>query len=158
MPNEGPSEAPDEERPQLPLTTRRKLLVAAGALMFIGQIVAAIALAPPTTGTGDANAGVLAGLWAGSIGWSSLTVLLIVRQTDVPDVATASMLVTIAAFATFTLTAAFDARGTNAEINLTDALFIGVTGGALSAIVVWGIALGVARLLKLPNTQHLGDQ
>ncbi|HEY8172275.1 MAG TPA: hypothetical protein VIH21_04245 [Dehalococcoidia bacterium] len=118
--------------------------------MFLIQIGAAIALAPPTTGVGDANAGLLAAMWAGSVLWSATAVLLLVRHADLPDIATASMLVTIAAFAAFTLTAAFDARGTKAEVNLVDGLFLGVTAGALTAMLVWGIALGTARILKLP--------
>jgi len=140
------------ERRELPLTDRKKALLAVGALMFAAQVVAAIALAPVITGEGDANAPAIFALWAASIPWSVIAALLIVRQADLPDIATASMIVTIAPFAMFTLAAAYEARGTSAETNLTDAMFLGVTAGALTAMVVWGIAMGVARLFKLPTT------
>lgn len=144
-----------EETPQLPLTPRKKVLAGVGAAMFLAQATTAVALAPPMTGPGDADAALLAALWAASVLWSVATVLLLVRQADLPDVATASMMVSIVALAAFALTAGFDARGTTAEQNLTDALFLGVTAGALTGLVVWGIAMAVARALRLPNTAHL---
>ena len=101
-----------EDTPQLPLTPRRKAMFAAGAVMFFAQIAAAIALAPPTTGIGDADPGVLLIAWLVSIAWSVVTVLLLIRQADLPDIATASMIVAIAVFAAFALTAAYDVRGT----------------------------------------------
>ncbi len=146
-----------EDTPQLPLTPRRKAMLAAGAALFLAQIAAAIAIAPPTTGTGDANPGVLLIAWLASIAVSVVTVLLIIRQADLPDIATASMIVAIAVLAAFALTAAYDVRGTQAEANLTDALFLGVTAGGLTAMIVWGIATAVARALKLPTTAHLRD-
>ena len=107
------------------------------------------------TGEGDANPAAIAGLWAASIPWSVIAALLIIRQADLPDIATASMLVTIAPHAAFTLAAAFEARGTKAETNLVDAMFLGITGGALTAMIVWGIATAVARIFKLPSTRDL---
>jgi hypothetical protein len=136
----------------LPLTNARKVLLGAGLGMFLAQVIAAVLLAPPTTGEGDADALLLFLMWVASIGWSVVIVLCVVRQADIPDIATAAMLVVIVAFAAFALTAAYDARGTDAETNLTDALFLGVTGGGLTAMIVWGIALGVARMLRLPRT------
>jgi hypothetical protein len=135
---------------ELPLSTRRKVLVAIGAAMFLAQIAAAALLAAPTTGVGDANAGVLAGMWCGALAWSAVAVLLLARQANLPDIATASMLVTIAPFATFALAAAIDARGTDAEVNLVDTLFLGVTIGALTSLLVWAIAMAIARVLHLP--------
>ena len=140
------------ERRDLPLTDRKRALLAIGAAMLAAHVIAAIVLAPAITGGGDANATAIFGLWAVSIPWSAVTALLIVRQADLPDIATASMIVTIAPSAMFTLAAAFEARGTSAETNLTDAMFLGVTAGALTAMVVWGIATCVARLLKLPTS------
>ena len=84
--------------------------------------------------------------------------LLLVRQADLPDVATASFIVTISAFAIFAVTAAFDVRGTPSEVNITDAMFFGVTTGALTALIVWAIAMGIARLLRLPTTAHLRER
>lgn len=141
------------ETPQLPLTRWRVALTIAGAAMFLAQVAGAAAIAPRITGTGDANAGALAAVWAASIPWSAVAVLLLVRQADLPDVATASMLVVIAAFGAFALSAAYDARGTDDAVNLTDALFLGVTGGGLTAMIVWGVAMGVARALRLPTTR-----
>jgi hypothetical protein len=135
-----------------PLSNRRLALVALGGAMAIAQVGAAWLLAPPTTGEGDANAGALLGMWAASLAWSTVAVLLLVRYADLPDIATASMLVTIPAFAAFTLSAAFDARGTRSEINLTDGLFLGVTAGALTSMLVWGISMAVARALRLPQS------
>jgi hypothetical protein len=146
-----------EDGPQLPLTNRRKVLTAIGAAMFAAQCIAAIALAPLTTGPGDANAGELAGLGAASVVWSVVAVLLLVRQADLPDVATASFLVVISAFALFALTAAIDVHGTPNEVNIVDAMFLGITSGAMTALLVWAIAMGVARLLRLPTTAALRE-
>jgi hypothetical protein len=143
-----------EDGPQLPLTTRRKVLAGAGVAMFLAQCAAAIALAPATTGA-NANATALAAAWAASIAWSVTAVLLVVRQADLPDVATASFLVTISAFVIFAGAGAIAARGTSHEVNITDTLFLGVTTGALTALVVWAIAMGVARVLRLPTTAAL---
>jgi hypothetical protein len=146
-----------EDGPQLPLTPKRKALVAVGVAMFLAQIAVSALLAPPTTGRDDADVVVLAALWGGSVVWSVITVLLLVRQADAPDVATASFIVTIAAFATFALSAANDVRGTADEVSMVDALFLGVTSGALTALLVWGVAQAVARLLRLPTTAVLHD-
>jgi hypothetical protein len=143
------------ERPELPLTPRRKALLAVGAAMFAAQLIGAIAIAPAVVGDGDANAAAITALWAVSIPWSVIAVLLMVRQADLPDIATASMLVTIAPYAAFALVAAYEVRGTKAEQNVVDAMFLGVTGGALTAMIVWGVAMAAARLLKLPTTRHL---
>ncbi len=143
------------ERPELPFTGRKKALLAVGMAMFAAQVVAAIVLAPVVTGEGDASAGGIVALWAASIPWSVVAALCIVRQADLPDIATASMLVTIAPYAAFTLMAAYEVRGTKAETNLVDAMFLGVTGGALTAMIVWGIAMAAARLLRLPTTRGL---
>jgi hypothetical protein len=72
-------------------------------------------------------------------------------------VATASFIVTIAVFATFALSAAFDVRGTDDEMNMVDALFLGVTSGALTALLVWGVAQAAARLLRLPTAAVLHE-
>lgn len=141
-----------EERRELPLTGRRKVLAAAGATMLAAQVIAAMALAAPTTGAGDARAGVFAALWLVSVSWSVIAVLLLVRQADLPDVFTASMLVTVSAYAAYALTAALAVRGTRDDINVVDAMFFGITTGALTAILVWGIAMGLARMLHLPRT------
>jgi hypothetical protein len=143
------------QRPELPLTPRGKALLVVGAAMFAAQVAAALTLAPVVTGEGDADAAAIAALWAASIPWSVVAVLCIVRQADLPDIATASMLVTIAPYAAFTLMAAYEARGTKAETNLVDAMFLGVTGGALTAMIVWGVAMAAARLLRLPTTRDL---
>lgn len=140
------------ERPELPLTNVRRALVVVGSIMFLAQVALAIALAPRLTGEGDADPLALLGLWLTSVAWSTVTVLLLIRQADVPDVATASMLVTIPPFAVFAFMAAYDARGTDAEYNLVSAIFFGVTAGALTAMVVWGVAMGVARVLRLPTS------
>lgn len=139
------------DRPQLPLTSRRKALAGVGVVMFVAQCGAAIALAPATTGA-DADAARLALAGAASIAWSAATVLLVVRQADLPDVATASFMVTISAFAIFAVAAALHVRGTASEVDVTDTLFLGVTAGALAALVVWAIAMGAARVLRLPTT------
>ena len=146
-----------EDGPQLPLTTRRKVLAGGGVAMFAAQSIAAIMLAPATTGA-NADAAALGALGAASIIWSATTVLLLVRQADLPDVATASFIVTIAAFTIFATSGALDARGTSAEVNVTDTLFLGVTTGAMTALIVWAIAMGVARLLRLPTTAALLDR
>lgn len=144
-----------EDHPQLPLTPARTALVAAGIALFAAGIVVAVALAPRIIGAGHAGPALLLAVWAASLAWAVLTVLLLVRQTDLPDVATASLLVTISAFASFALAAAFHARATDAGVDLVDALFFGVTAGALSALIVVAIALAVARLLRLPTTEAL---
>ncbi len=143
-----------EDGPQLPLTTRRKALVTVGIAMFAAQTLAAALLGPATTGE-HADTMLLAIIWPLSVAWSATTVLLLVRQADLPDVATASFIVTISAFAIFAATAAFDVRGTSNEVNITDAIFFGVTSGALTALLVWAIAMGIARVLRLPTTAHL---
>jgi hypothetical protein len=100
----------------------------------------------------------LASLWAASVLWCAVITLLLVRQADLPDIATASMLVTIATLASFTLSGAWDLRGTEDAVNVTDALFLGVTGGGLTALLVWAIATFIARVLRLPTTAHLQDR
>ena len=147
-----------EDGPQLPLTNRRKALVAAGLVMWAAQCAVAFVLAPRTTGPGDADAAALGLLFAGCIAWSVVTVLLLVRQADLPDVATASMLVVISACGLFALAAALDVRGTPDEVNITDALFLGITAGGLASLVVWAIAMGAARVLRLPTTAHLREE
>jgi hypothetical protein len=146
-----------EDGPQLPLTSRKKVLIGAGAAMFGAQLCAAVALAPASTGPAHADAAVLAIIWAISIAWSAATVLLLVRQADLPDVATASFVVTISAFAIFASAAAWSVRNTTSEVNMTDALFMGVTAGGLTALLVWGLAMGIARLLRLPVSALLRD-
>ncbi len=146
-----------EDGPQLPLTSRRKLLAAIGLLMLAAQAAGAMALAPATTGLANTDAAALGLIWAVSIVWSAATVLLLVRQADLPDIATASLFVTISAFAIFATTAALNARGTASEVNVVDALFMGVTAGALTALIVWAIATGAARLMGLPTTAALRD-
>jgi hypothetical protein len=144
-----------DERPQLPLTPRRMMLLAWGLALFVCGLGASVALAPQTTGAGRGDAATLLAIWGASIPWAVLTVLLIVRQNDLPDIATASFLVTISPFAAFALTAALAARGTDAEVDLVDTLFLGVTVGAMTALIVWGVATGIARLLRLPTTEAL---
>jgi hypothetical protein len=146
-----------EDSPQLPLTFRRKLLAGIGLLMFAAQVAGAIALAPATTGPANADAAALGLIWAASIVWSAATVLLLIRQADLPDIATASFFVTISAFAAFATAAALHARDTASEVNVVDALFMGVTAGALTALIVWAIAMGAARLMGLPTTAALRD-
>lgn len=146
-----------EDGPQLPLTNRRKVLTGIGLAMFAAQAATAILVAPTTTGPGDANAGALAALSAASIAWSVTAVLLMVRQADLPDVATASMLVVISTFALFALSAAIDVRGTPDEVNIVDTMFLGITVGAMTALVVWAIAMGVARVLRLPTTAGMRE-
>jgi hypothetical protein len=60
------------------------------------------------------------------------------------------MLVSIPPFALFTFTAAVEARGTDAEYDLVSAMFLGVTAGALTSMIAWGLAMLVARALRLP--------
>jgi len=144
-----------EDRPQLPLSNRRKVLVGIGGAMFLGQLAAAALLVEPTTGAGDASIGVLALLWAGCLGWSVIATLLVIRQADIPDVLTASLLVTVAPFALYGLLAAVAVRGTDQETDVVSAMFFGITAGALTAVLVWAIAMGIARLLRLPTTAGL---
>ena len=146
-----------EDRPQLPLTTRRKVLVSIGAAMFVAQLVGAALLAEPTTGEGDASAGVLAWLWAGCAGWSVITTLLVIRQADIADVFTAALLVTVSPFALYAAMAALAVRGTEQETDIVNAMFLGITAGALTAVLVWGTAMGAARALKLPTTAGLDE-
>jgi hypothetical protein len=143
------------DEPQLPLTPRKKAMLAVGGLMFVVQVLAAFALAPATTGSGNADAGLLALIWCGCVLWSVPATLLIVRQADLPDIATSAFIVTLSAFAAFALSGAFHVRGTSEEVDLVDTLFLGVTTGALTALLVWGIAMGAARLLRLPTTEAL---
>jgi hypothetical protein len=144
-----------EDGPQLPLSGRKQALLAVGLAMFAAQTAAAIVAGPQMTGEGNVHAGWLLAAWAGCVAWSTATALLVVRQADLPDVATASFVVTITACAAFALSSAFAARGTSAEVNLVDALFLGVTGGGLTSVLVWGLAMGIARLLRLPTTEGL---
>jgi hypothetical protein len=143
-----------EDGPQLPLTSQRKVLVAVGVALLVAQLIAAAAIAPLITAD-NANALALFVVWAASIPLSATGVLLLVRQADLPDIATASFIITISSYAAFTLSAAMAARGTRAEVDLVDALFLGVTTGALTALVVWALAQGVARVLRLPTTEGL---
>jgi hypothetical protein len=146
-----------EDGPQLPLTPIKKTLLAAGIAMFAAQLAGAITAAPRMTGTGNTEASVLIAMWGASIAWSAVTALLLVRQADLPDVATASFLVVISPFVAFALTAALNARGSDAEVNVVDTLFLGVTAGALTGLIVWAIAMAVARLLHLPTTAALRE-
>lgn len=139
-----------EDRPQLPLTPVRRVLVGVGVALFVAQLAAAAALAPVATGDG-ASAGLLALLWLASLAWSTAVALLVVRQAEMADVATASFIATIAPHVVFALVAALDARGTNDEVDLVDAVFFGVTAGALAALLVWPAAMGIARLLRMPR-------
>ena len=147
-----------EDGPQLPLTARRKALTAVGAVMMLAQIAVAVALAATTTSVGDTSTGRIVGLWAISIPWSVVATLLLVRQADLADIFTASLLLTISASAIFALVAALGRRGSSGEVNLVDTLFFGVTVGAMSGMIVWGIAMGAARLLRLPTTEALRGQ
>ena len=144
-----------EDGPQLPLTSQRKVLVAVGVTLLIAQVIVAAAIAPLITGPDNSNTLALFVVWAASIPLSATGVLLIVRQADLPDIATASFIITISSYAAFTLSAAMAARGTRAEVDLVGALFLGVTTGALTALIVWALAQGVARLLRLPTTDGL---
>lgn len=147
-----------EDGPQLPLTARRKALAATGMAMTLGQVLAALALAPGLTEVGNTNTGTIVALWAISIPWSVAAVLLIVRQADLPDIFTASFLVTISACAAFALMAALDRRGGAGEVNLVDTLFFGVTVGGLTGLLVWGLAMAIARTLRLPTTEAMREQ
>jgi hypothetical protein len=146
-----------EDGPQLPLTPRRNVLVGVGAAMFAAQCAAAIALAPATTGA-HADAARLGLIWVASIVWSATAVLLLVRRADLPDVATASFMVTISAFAVFAVMGALHVRGTSSEVDVTDTLFLGVTTGALTALIVWALAMGAARVLRMLTTAALRDE
>jgi hypothetical protein len=146
-----------ENRPQLPLTNRRKVLVASGFVIVLVQLAAAALLATPTTGEGDASLGVFATLWAAALVCSTVATLCIVRQADIPDVFTAALLVTIPPFALYALTAAMAVRGTDEETDVVSAMFFGITIGALTAVLVWAVAMGAVRVLKLPTTAELND-
>lgn len=141
-----------EDRPQLPLTPRRKALVGVGGLIFIGQIAAAAVLAAPTTGEGDASITIFAVLWLGCAALSLIGTMCIIRQADIADVFTAALLMTIPPFAIYALAAALSVRGTDEETDVVSAMFFGITVGALTAILVWAIAMGLARALKLPES------
>jgi hypothetical protein len=147
-----------DDRPQIPLTPRRMTLVAAGGVMFVGQLVAAAVLAAPTTGPGDADPGVFALLWAGSVLWSVGITLCIIRQADIADVFTAALLVTIGPYALYALLGALDLRGTRDETDIVSAMFLGITVGALTAVLVWGIAMAIARLLRMPMSADGGSR
>jgi hypothetical protein len=142
----------EHDAPQLPLTPLRRALVVCGMALLLTQTAAAAALAPLTTGPGDADGGVLAAMFGASLIISCIAVLLLIRQANLPDIATASMLVTIPPYAVFALVAAYDGPADD-NAGLVDALFLGVTGGALAAMLVWGAAMGVARALRLPRSQ-----
>jgi hypothetical protein len=146
-----------EDRPQLALTMQRKVLVGVGVAIAGAQLVLAAVLAAPTTGEGDANVGVFAALWAGSVLASIIAALCIVRQADIADVFTAALLVTIPPFAVYALVAALSLRGTDQETDIVSAMFFGVTTGALTAVLVWAVAMGIARALRLPVTQSTTD-
>lgn len=146
-----------EDGPQLPLTQRRLALVVIGAAMAIAQLIAGAAVAAATSGD-NADLGVFAAMWAGTVAWSSVAVLLLVRQADLPDVATASFLVTISAYALYALVASVHAHDANAKINIVDGMFLGITVGAMTALVVWALAMGIARLLRLPTTAALRER
>lgn len=147
-----------EDRPQLPLTPLRKGLVVAGVAMFLVQLMVAGLLAAPTTGEGDASLGLFAALWGASVAWSTLATLCIVRQADIPDVFTAALLVTIAPFALYALSAAYAVRGTDQETDMVSAMFLGITIGALTAVLVWGIAMGIARALRVPTSAVVEEE
>ena len=65
---------------------------------------------------------------------------------------TAALLVTIPPFALYALIAAMEARGTSDETDVVSAMFFGITVGALTAILVWTIAMGIARAVKIPTS------
>jgi hypothetical protein len=139
-----------EDRPQLPLTSGRKMLVGLGAAIFVVQLVGAALVAEPTTGEGDASIAMFAGLWLTCLVLSIAGALCIIRQADIADVFTASLLMTIPPFAVYALVAALAVRGTDEETDVVSAMFFGITVGALTAVLVWAVAMGLARLLKLP--------
>ena len=146
-----------EDSPQLPLTTLTKALLAAGAAMFAAQLAGAIAAAPRTTGAGNADAAVLFAMWGGSIAWSAVTVLLLVRQADLPTSrrrrsSSSSRRSSRSRWRPHSTRAA-----AIAEVNVVDTLFLGVTTGALTALIVWALAMAVARLLRLPTTVALRE-
>lgn len=140
-----------EDRPQRPLTTTRIALVAVGGVLFVAQLIAAALLAPPTTGPGDASLGTFVILWVASILVATTITLCIIRQADVADVFTAALLATITPYALYALVAALELRGTPDETDVVSAVFLGVTTGALTGVLVWAIAMVVARLLGLPT-------
>lgn len=146
-----------DDRPQLPLTSARRTLVIVGVVLFVAHVAAAALLARPMTGD-DANVVALAGLLLASVAIACVTTLCVVRQADIPDVFTAAMLSTITPAAVFAVVAALDARGTSGETDVVSAMFFGITVGALAGLVVWGIAMGVARLLHLPTTDGIEGQ
>jgi hypothetical protein len=118
--------------------------------IFAGQVVGAALLAPPTTGAGDANLAVLAALWLACLGLSIFGTLCIIRQADIADVFTAALLITTPPFAVYAVAAALAVRGTEEETDVVSAMFLGITVGALTAVLVWAVAMGLARMLKLP--------
>lgn len=144
-----------DDRPQLPLTRRRQILVGVGVAMFVIQLAVAALIAEPTTGEGDASLALFAELWALSFVWSVVATLCLIRQADIPDVFTAAMLVTIAPFALYALVAAFAVRGTSEETDIVSAMFFGITVGALTGLLVWAVCMGIARALKLPTTDGI---
>lgn len=146
-----------EDRPQLALTTRRKVLSGIGALMWGAMLLAAALTAPRVTGAGDANVAAVLGLWAAATAWSVPATLLLVRQADAPDIFTAAFLIVISACALFAVVAALDARGTDAERDVVDTMFFGVTTGALTALLAGAIALLLARALRLPTSAAAGE-
>ncbi|HXK33096.1 MAG TPA: hypothetical protein VNM91_03670, partial [Dehalococcoidia bacterium] len=89
--------------------------------------------------------------------WSVPATLLLVRQADAPDIFTAAFLIVISACALFALVAALDARGTDAERDVVDTMFFGVTTGALTALLVGAAALLLARALHLPTSTAAED-
>ena len=141
-----------QPHPEPPLTRTRLALVVAGAAMALGQVAFALAIAPVITGPGDAHIGVLFALWAGCVFWSAAAALMLVRHADIPDVATAAMIVAVPACGAFALSGAYDVRNTQHGTNLSDALMLGVTGGGLTAMASFGIAILAARILRLPRT------
>ena len=145
-----------DDRPQLPLTPRRLVLVACGIALFVSQVAAAWYIAGVSTDEGI-DGGTTLAMIACSVPISVAATLLLVRQADLPDVATAAFIVTISPYAAFTLSAAATVHGTSREVDLVDALFLGVTTGALMALVVWACAMAVARVLRLPTTRELRD-
>jgi hypothetical protein len=146
-----------EERPQLPLTRQRTLLVGIGLVLFAVQLAGAAFLAAPTTGPGDAEALTFALLWLGSVVVSTAVTLCVIRQADIADVFTAALLATISPYALYALMAALNLRGTPDEVDLVSAIFLGVTTGGLTAVVVWAISMGIARLLRIPTSPASDD-
>ena len=133
------------------------MLVGIGVMLFVAQLIAAVLLAPPTTGPGDASATVFAALWVLSVVLSTTITLCIVRQADIADVFTAALLSSVAPYALYALIAALDLRGTPDETDIVSAVFLGVTTGALTGVLVWAIAMMFARALGLPTAIDTGD-